>query len=45
MSFATVAIAVVAIAIAWKILAGTIKVGVIVLILALAAYLVSQGMI
>lgn len=45
MSLVTIAIAVVAIAIAWKILAGLIKFGVIVLVLAVAAYLLSQGMI
>lgn len=45
MSLVTIVIAVVAIAIAWKILAGMIKIGVIVLVLAVAAYLLSQGMI
>lgn len=45
MSLVTIIIAVVAIAIAWKILAGMIKIGVIVLVLAVAAYLLSQGMI
>ena len=45
MSLVTIIIAVVAIVIAWKILAGMVKIGVIVLVLAVAAYLLSQGMI
>ena len=43
MSVVTIIIALVAIVIAWKILSGIFKLGVIVLILAAAVYLLSQG--
>ncbi len=43
MSIATIVIALILIVIAWKVLTGLLKVGAIVLVIALAVYFLAQG--
>jgi len=43
MSIATIVIALILIVIAWKVLTGLLKVGAIVIVVALTAYLLTQG--
>jgi len=43
MSIATIIIALILIVIAWKVLTGLVKIGAIVLVIALAAYFLTQG--
>ncbi len=43
MGIATIIIALILIVIAWKVLTGLLKVGAIVVVVALAAYLLTQG--
>ena len=43
MSIATIVIALILIVVAWKVLTGLLKVGAIVIVIALAVYLLTQG--
>ena len=43
MSIATIVIALILIIIAWKVLTGLVKIGAIVIVIALAVYLLAQG--